>query len=171
MQEVEKVFASLSLDSELLREVIAYIKNSAHLEQNFHKQRIGELHAEHSKIKTRIDKLTDLFLDGDISKKVHEEKRQELVQKRENVMREIKQHNNPDDNFSERLISLVELASSAFETFQGSTVEGKRKLINFVFANLELKGEKLDFTLRPPFDMFIKCTKIEEWCALKDSNL
>ncbi len=86
-------------------------------------------------------------------------------------MREIKQHNNADDNFSERLISLVELASSASETFQGSTVEGKRKLINFVFSNLELKGEKLDFTLRPPFDMFIKCTKIEEWWDREDSNL
>jgi len=35
LQEVEKVFASLSLDPELLGEVIAYIKNSAHLGRIF----------------------------------------------------------------------------------------------------------------------------------------
>ncbi len=79
-------------------------------------------------------------------------------------------HNNADDKFSECLINLVELASGAAEAFKGSTVEGKRKLINFVFANLGLKDGKLDFKLRPPFDMFVKCTKIEEWCTRRESN-
>ena len=59
----------------------------------------------------------------------------------------------------------------ALETFKGSTIEGKRKLINMVFANLELKDGKLDFKLRPPFDGFVKCTKIEEWRNREDSNL
>ena len=43
--------------------------------------------------------------------------------------------------------------------------EEKRKLIDFVFQNLELKGQKLEFTLRPPFDQFVKCTKNGEWWA------
>ncbi len=72
--------------------------------------------------------------------------------------------------YSECLINLVEMASGAAEAFKGSTTEGKRKLLNFVFSNLELKGGKLDFKLRPPFDMFVKCTKIEEWCTRLDSN-
>ena len=70
-----------------------------------------------------------------------------------------------------QLITVVELASGALETFKGSTIEGKRKLINLVFANLELKDGKLDFKLRPPFDGFVKCSKMEEWRNRGDSNL
>ncbi len=47
--------------------------------------------------------------------------------------------------------------------FQGSTIEEKRNLINFVFANLELKPGKLEYTLRPPFDVFVNLGKNEEW--------
>ncbi|WP_250311785.1 recombinase RecB [Rickettsia endosymbiont of Oedothorax gibbosus] len=118
-----------------------------------------------------MDKLTDLFLDGDLTKAEHEEKREQLIQKREDVVNEIASHDNADDKFSECLINLVELASGAAEAFKGSSAEGKRKLINLVFVNLEIKGGKLDFKLRPPFDMFVKCTKIEEWRTLRDSNL
>ncbi|WP_375326470.1 recombinase family protein [Candidatus Tisiphia endosymbiont of Nemotelus uliginosus] len=171
LKEVEKVFESLRLEPELLKDVIAYIKSSASIEQGYHKTRISELHAEHSKMKNRLDRLTDLFLDGDLTKEAYEEKRQQLIQKRDDLVKEIANHNNADDKFGETLITLVELASGAGEAFKGSTTEGKRKLINLVFVNLELKDGKLDFKLRPPFDAFVKCTKIAEWRALKDSNL
>ena len=46
--------------------------------------------------------------------------------------------------------------TGAGKTFKGSTLEEKRKLINLVFQNLELKGHRLEFTLRPPFDQFVK---------------
>ncbi|WP_341758392.1 hypothetical protein [Candidatus Tisiphia endosymbiont of Ditula angustiorana] len=156
LQGVEKVLATLHLEPELRSEVIGYIKSSAKIEQGFHKMRIGELHTEHTKIKNRMDRLTDLFLDGDISKEYHEEKRQKLIQKREDIVREIENHDYADDKFSECLVNLVELASGALETFKGSTTEGKRKLINLVFTNLKLKDGKLDFMLRPPFDAFVK---------------
>ncbi len=122
-------------------------------------------------MKTRMDRLTDLFLDGDISKEDHEEKRQQLMQKRKDIIREIENHTNADDKFSELLINLVELASRAFVAFKSSTIERKRKLINLVFGNLELKDGKLDFMLRSPFDAFVKCTKIGEWRNRGDSNL
>ncbi len=170
LKEVEKVFETLRLEPELLKEVISYIKSSASIEQGYHKSRISELQSEHTKMKTRMDKLTDLFLDGDLTKEVYEEKRQQLTKKREDIVNEIASHDNADDKFSECLVNLVELASGAAEAFKGSAVEGKRKLINLVFANLELKDGKLDFKLRPPFDMFVKCTKIEEWRTRLDSN-
>ncbi|WP_341754038.1 recombinase RecB [Candidatus Tisiphia endosymbiont of Dioctria rufipes] len=94
-----------------------------------------------------------------------------IIQKREDIVREIENHDYADDKFSECLVNLVELASGALETFKGSTIKEKRKLINLIFANLELKDGKLDFMLRPPFDAFVKCTEIGEWHTLEDSNL
>ena len=118
-----------------------------------------------------MDKLTDLFLDGDFGEAEYKEKRKSLEQKRDDLLKEIESNNRADNNFSECLVGALKLASGAGEAFKGSTLEEKRKLINLVFDNLKLKGEKLEFKLRPPFDAFVKLPKNEEWCALEDSNL
>ena len=65
---------------------------------------------------------------------------------------------------------MLQLASKAGDTFKGSNAEEKRKLINLVFSNLELNGQKLVYTLRSPFDAFVKTVKTGEWRALEDSN-
>jgi len=163
IKEVEQVFRSMQLEPKMLEKVIEYIKSSAKAEQECYQLRIRELHTEHTKIKTRMDKLTDIFLDGDISKEVHEEKREQLITRREEIMQEIEINNRADNNFSKCLIRLVQIASGAFETFKSSTTTEKRKLVNFVFANLKLNGHELDFTLRPLFDTFTKLPKNEKW--------
>ncbi|MFP3034863.1 MAG: hypothetical protein ACEY3C_05050, partial [Candidatus Tisiphia sp.] len=70
-----------------------------------------------------IDKIENLFLQ-------REEKHKQLIQKRKDIIREIENHTNTDDKFSELLINLIELASRVFASFKGSTIERKRKLIN-----------------------------------------
>ena len=65
---------------------------------------------------------------------------------------------------------MLQLASKAGDTFKGSNAEEKRKLINLVFSNLELKGQKLTCTLRPPLDAFVKTVKTGEWRTRKESN-
>ncbi|MFY9589556.1 recombinase RecB [Rickettsia endosymbiont of Halotydeus destructor] len=93
-----------------------------------------------------------------------------MKQKREDNIKEIEAHNKADDSFAKMLISLVGLASNAYQTFIGSTIAEKRGLINLVFANLTLKPEKLEFMLRPPFDSFIKTREICEWRTREESN-
>ena len=83
----------------------------------------------------------------------------------------IENYNNADNDFSKCLITLLELPSRAVATVKGSHFQEKRKLINMVFENLKLKGHRLEFTLRPPFDGFVKCAKNGEWWARQDLNL
>ena len=138
-----------------------HVKTSANAEKDYHKKRLSELQAESTKIETRIGRLMDLFLDGELSKEDHEAKRLELIQKRENTLKEIEAHNKADDSFANMLISLVELASNAYQAFTGSAIAEKRRLVNLVLASRILKPEKLDFILRPPFDTFIEIPKNE----------
>ena len=168
--EVQKVFDSMYLDPELLEKVLEVIKLSANSEQDYYKAKIAELKSEHTKIKTRMDRLTDLFLDGMFDEKTYKEKRDSLEQKRKEIVAEIESNDNADDNFSKGLISMLQLASKAGDTFKGSNAEEKRKLINLVFSNLELKGQKLTCTLRPPLDAFVKTVKTGEWRTRKESN-
>ena len=43
-------------------------------------------------------------------------------------------------------------------------------LINLVLSTKKLNGRKLEFTLRPPFDAFVKTAKNGEWYPRPDLN-
>ena len=65
---------------------------------------------------------------------------------------------------------LITLASQAYETFKNSETPEKRKMIKFVFSNLQLRGKKLETSLVFPFDIFEKTTTRSEWRRGGDSN-
>ncbi|HJD55360.1 MAG TPA: recombinase RecB [Rickettsia endosymbiont of Pyrocoelia pectoralis] len=93
-----------------------------------------------------------------------------MKQKREDNIKEIEALNKADDSFTKMLITLVELASDAYQNFIGSTIEKKRNLVNLVFANLKLKPEKPLFMLHSPFDVFVEIPKTSEWRTREESN-
>jgi len=61
------------------------------------------------------------------------------------------------------LESLISLASRAVELFERSKAEEKRQLIAFVFSNLRLRGKKLEFALRSPFDLMVNRPDYSSW--------
>jgi len=61
------------------------------------------------------------------------------------------------------LISLLNLCSRAPELFKSSKVEQKRQLINFLLSNLKLRGKKLEFKLKKPFDVLVNLDYRSNW--------
>jgi len=57
------------------------------------------------------------------------------------------------------------VASRAAEIFERSKTEQRRELIAFVFSNLRLKGRKLEFSLRSPFDLMVNRASYTSWLA------
>jgi hypothetical protein len=60
---------------------------------------------------------------------------------------------------------LISLASRAAELFERSKIEQKRQLLAFVFSNLRLRGKKLEFSLRSPFDLMVDRRSYSSWLA------
>jgi len=60
-------------------------------------------------------------------------------------------------------LSDINLAEGAHRAFVGSDIETKRRMINFVFQNLQLNGGNLEYSLREPFDMFANAHTRSEW--------
>jgi hypothetical protein len=57
------------------------------------------------------------------------------------------------------------VASRAADLFERSKTEQKRELIAFVFSNLRLRGKKLEFSLRSPFDLMANRADHTSWLA------
>lgn len=87
---------------------------------------------------------------GEYDKKARERKERQT----ELAMR-IEQHANGEGKFRTTLESLISLASRPAEPFERSKVDHKRQSLAFVFSNLRLRGEKLEFSMRSPFDLMV----------------
>ncbi len=65
---------------------------------------------------------------------------------------------------------MISIASRAADIFERSNIEQKRQLIAFVFSNLHLRGKKLEFSLRSPFDLMVDRPDHASWLGDLDSN-
>ncbi len=65
---------------------------------------------------------------------------------------------------------MISIASRAADIFERSKIEQKRQLIAFVFSNLSLRGKKLEFSLRSPFDLMVDRPDYASWLGDLDSN-
>ena len=81
----------------------------------------------------------------------------------------IEQHQKGEDGFRTTLESLISVASQASRLFERSKTEQKRELIAFVFSNLQLRGKKLEFSLRSPFDLMVDRRSYASWLAFLDT--
>jgi hypothetical protein len=68
-----------------------------------------------------------------------------------------------DDKFSKKLVDLISITNNAYETFKGSTIAEKREFLNFIFANLSLKGCKVHYSLVFPFTELKNLANCSEW--------
>ena len=82
------------------------------------------------------------------------------------------------------MINALQLAANVNKTFKVSINEKKEadKISSSelkertstetpLVSTLKLNNQNLVYTLRSPFDAFVKTIKNGEWCALEDSNL
>ncbi|MVM32436.1 recombinase family protein [Spirosoma sp. HMF4905] len=169
LEQVEQILKRLTIPAETLEKVLAYIRETDQVERVFLRRQMGELQREHAMLQNRLDTLMDLLLDGTIDRHDFETKKSRLREQQVAIETHISANREGDDSFKNALISLVSLSSQAHELFTVSTIEQKRKILNFVFANLSLNGRSLCYCFRKPFDLFVNCTNLEDWRSLVDS--
>jgi hypothetical protein len=107
---------------------------------------------------------------GRITQDIYDTKASLLKQEHLEKTMLLKDHKTADDSFKITVSSLFALASQAYDLFKSSKNEQKRRLIGFLFSNLQLRGEKLEFSLRSPFDLMVNPASYEEWRPHGDSN-
>ncbi len=168
LAEIEEVFKRLQLTPDSIEKITKYVRSGADYERDYYKTQMEALYKEQTMIKNKLDKLMDFWLEGKITEEEHAEKRKSLVERRDRITLEIGHHATADDKFTERMQDIVKIGGNAHSHFQLSNVEGKRRLVNLVFSTVKLRGKKLEYTIRSPFDHFIKIDEMSEWRCVVD---
>ncbi len=98
-----------------------------------------------------------------ITQDEYDKKARELKGRQTELALRIEQHQEGEGDYRTTLESLISVASRAAEIFERSKTEQKRELIAFVFSNLRLRGKKLEFSLRSPFDLMVNRADHASW--------
>lgn len=166
MEQVAEVMRSITIPQDVLEPMVDYLRQSHESETLFHQQKIKSLTMELEQQTQRIGRLTDCLLDQSITKDIYAQKHTELQNRRLEIGYELEKHTKADEQFKIALSTLLSLSSRIGSLFESSKTYEKRKLIGFVFSNLEMHGCELRFSLRKPFDLFMNMTEYKEWlCA------
>ncbi len=163
LKQVSQVFKSIAVPEEMLEEITNHLQKSHKAEKEFHKHKIEALRKEEDLIQTKTNRLLDLYLEKSITQEVYENKSAELKTRLAKLKTEKTLYDKADNDFKTTVITAFRLANKANQLFESSKTTEKRQLINFVFSNLTLRGTKLEFTLRKPFDMMVNLKNCSDW--------
>ena len=166
MEQVEAALDTLRIrDEGKLADVLSYVKSAHEDKKHHHVKHTGQLKKEHSELETKLDRLTELRLEGEFTKEEFAAQKKRLKDRQYDIVELIHAYDVTDDEFSKRLSYLIEVAAGALDEFRGSGLDQKRELLKFVFQNLQLNGKNLEYTMAKPFEIIAECNKTGEWCG------
>ena len=170
LQQLRDILHSFALPEHLLAKILDYIKSNHQAEKELHLAKIKELRVEDSNLADRMNRLTDLMIEGHIDHKLFEVKNKEIGLSRMEIACILKDDIQANEMFKDALSKIISLASRSCDLFERSKTDEKRNIIGFVFSNLQLEGSTLRYILRKPFHIFQRLPTDPKWCPHTDSN-
>ncbi len=170
MDQIRAVIHSISIPQDVLEPMVDYLRQSHEAETQHYQNTVKALQQEAADLTKKLSRLTDCLLDWSITKDIYAQKHEELQDRRMEINHLLEKHTAGDGEYKIALSTLLSLSSQIGTLFEGSTNAEKRRLIGFVFSNLELEGSKLRFSLRKPFDLFVDLAECQNWRPVRDSN-
>ncbi len=163
--QFQDIFAKISPTPEQFVEVSEALKQAYGDNEKNRQALLSKLSGELSKVEKRIERLFDVYLDGDISKEEYKAKRMAYNAEKRSIERRLNSLDGSMNEWYENILTIVELVRNAPLLFeQSSEVHQKRRLIKIAFQNLELSGKELRWKLKRPFDSMLKIKGCPSWC-------
>jgi site-specific DNA recombinase len=163
LDQIKSVFRSIQVPEKLVEALLEHMKASHAVENQFHRDAVDGLRREYDQVRNKLATLLDLRLDQSITQDEYDKKARQLKEHQLELTMRIEQHQTGEGQFLTTLESLISVASRAADIFERSKIEQKRQLVAFVFSNLKLRGKKLEFALRSPFDLMVNRPDYASW--------
>lgn len=112
---------------------------------------ISNLEMDISAAKTRLDKLTDAYLEGVLEKEIFAERKTTLIIERRDLEDKLVVAKQNEFSIPKRLQGFLELAKAASLTYEQSSFEGRRHLLEKLTSNRTADRKTLEITLAFPY--------------------
>jgi site-specific DNA recombinase len=151
-------------------DVLKALKDTHHNRITHRTKQLAIVKSELTKIENKIERLHDIYLEGDIEKEQYKQKQESLIQQRDSFTRKLTTLGNENNSYYENAEIIMDLVKNASVIFESSKMERRRRIINIVFQNLKLEGKELRWKYKKPFDSMASYTNDSSWLGMRDSN-
>ena len=114
-----------------------------------------------------------MMLSGEVQSITHsmyDKKMQELPQRQHDITNYLESQTKADEVFYVTVKSMLEICSMAYEIFESSSMDKKRKLMSFLLSNITIKFASVCYSLKEPFSSLSNLDENVKWWAVEDSN-
>lgn len=119
-------------------------------------ERVASLTKQKEKIKDRLNKLYLDKLDGNITQEFWLEKHTQWNRELESIQGNLIGHEKSSVKYLEEGIKILELCTNAYSLYSLREPEEKVKMLKILLSNCTLKGGKVSYTYKEPFDILAK---------------
>ena len=163
LKQVYSIFDTFKFSEERIEKVKDGIKEVAESKNIFNRKFVQKLNKEYSDIQNKSNSLLDLLIDKSITKDVYDKKLKEFKSRQQGITDEIDEHTRADESFNITASIVLDVSQRIKEIFEKGETEEKRKLINMLIQNCEIKQKKLLVSLRTPFDTIAIYANSNSW--------
>lgn len=162
-QQLAAVFEHMKVPEAAVNKVLEALRLTHEQKITFREQQAEQLHKEREAFAKKQENLLRILIDGSITTSQYDKFQQEFRDKIAEIDAKLALLQDAEDNYYITAKYILELVNRAPELFARSELEERRQLLNLVFQNLRVKGKKVLYDLRKPFDAILDCADHQSW--------
>ncbi|MBK9214666.1 MAG: hypothetical protein IPM59_03565 [Chloracidobacterium sp.] len=116
-----------------------------------------------------MEKLADAYMDGVFDREIYAIKKNSLINEKADIVSELNELDQDTEQITLKLRNFLELAKSAYLSYESADDEKKRDLIKTVTSNLVATDKKLIVKLNSPFDLVADRPNGPNGCPFRDA--
>lgn len=162
-KQLAEVVTKFKFPEDKLEEILTVLKTNHEAKSNFYDAQYKKLTADHMMYENRLKQIYLDKIDGRITESQYNEMFNEFrgeQQVVDNLLGKLKQ---ADDTYYLTINYLGDLAKRADELFASSIPEEKHRLLALTLSNLKLRGKKIEYIVRKPFDVVVSAHDCLSW--------
>lgn len=114
--------------------------------------------------------LVDMRLAKEINGEFFARQKDEYEKNLRTLQGQIDLHQNIDDKYFEEALKNFDIAKNPKRLWFRFETDEKRKILNFLFSNLQLKNKILLVQWNKPFDLLLQYKQDKDWWTMRDLN-
>ena len=169
------VLQSLKLSGEGMEVVMRYVKEHVKKENEYFAERVKETQERIDVVKNRLNKMFDMYLDGNLESEFYETKRNEFQSEIDALNARLSILNSSTADVLDFSKKILELFKKAPDLYLSGTIEEKRELIKLACSNFYYDGEILTIKIKEAFQPLVDIASLlnggPQWTRTTDLTL
>jgi len=141
------------------------------MKDNGAEQRADQLQAlelRRGRLQERLRRLTDAYVDGVLEKDLFEDRKRAILEEQQTLDENLTELRSDAWSPVDRVAEFLELAGSAYLTYETALPQEKRELLTIVTSNRLVDRRNIDLTLVPPFQVVADRWKFSNGAPYRD---